>query len=161
MSWFCLKMYQRPSAIHFFGSEEKWSLQRGNLLPQILESSTPRPNFPNPNLNFKLRWHKILRLAPQDYFTFGANLDLSWDWIFLDIPLGGSSLFSRWVLLDFFLLGELHVSLPGVVFQLEPPVIPMACNKIPLQSFIQLPHHLAHNLRLIRVIPGWFQQMGL
>ena len=36
----------------------------------------PAPKISNPNLNIKLRWHKILRLEPRNYFPFCANLDL-------------------------------------------------------------------------------------
>ena len=54
----------------------------------------PAPKISDPNLNFKLRWRKILSLAPWNYFPFGDNLDLPWYWIFPEIPLRYSYLFS-------------------------------------------------------------------
>ena len=58
----------------------KVSLARRKYFLQTLESS-------------KLRWSEILPLEPRNYFPFGANLDLPWDWIFLEIPLWDYSLF--------------------------------------------------------------------
>ena len=54
----------------------------------------PVPKISNPNFNFKLIWRKILPLAPRNYFPYGANLDLPCVWIFPDITLGYSYLFS-------------------------------------------------------------------
>ena len=42
----------------------------------------PTLKFSNQNLNFKLRWRKISPLAPWNYFCFGTNLYLPWDWRF-------------------------------------------------------------------------------
>ena len=57
----------------------------------------PAPKIWNPNLNFKLCWHKILPLAPRDYLL------LSPTWIFLGI--WDSRRFFSGVLLCFSLLG--------------------------------------------------------
>ena len=71
------------------------SLAKRKYISSDLRILYPAPKISNPNLNSKLRWHKILPLEPRNYFPFGSNLDLPWDWIFPEIPLRYSSLFSQ------------------------------------------------------------------
>ena len=41
---------------------------KGTPVSSDLGKLYPAPKISNPNLNFKLRWRKILPLAPQNYF---------------------------------------------------------------------------------------------
>ena len=52
---------------------------KGTSVSSDLGILYPAPKIPNPNLNFKLRWRKILPLAPHNYFLLVPT------WIFLGI----------------------------------------------------------------------------
>ena len=86
----------------------KANFAKGESISSDLEILYPAPKISNLNLNFKLRWRKILLLAPLNYFLLVPT------WIFLGI--GDSQRFLWGIpicfpccyLLDFSLLGELH-----------------------------------------------------
>ena len=80
-----------------FRLRRKVSLAKGEPISSYIGILYPAPKISNLNFNFKLRWHKILPLAPRNYFLLAPT------WIFLRI--GDSWIFLWGIPLCFFQLG--------------------------------------------------------
>ena len=121
--------------LYNFSAQKKSDPCKGKSVSSDLGIIYPTPKISNPDLNFKLRWRKILPLAPRNYFLLLPT------WIFLvtgdsrrffwGIPLcfslmvftmlllsWGTTWMVKWwnesfpigVLLCFYFIGELHQS---------------------------------------------------
>ena len=94
VTWLCmlfLKFYQRPSAFHFVGSEEKLFVQRETRLFRSWNTLPCAQNF-KPKFEFQTSLAQNSPVGTSELLPFGANLDLPWDWIFPEILLVYSSL---------------------------------------------------------------------
>ena len=68
-------------------------------------NTLPRAQNFKPEIEFKTLLARNVPVGTYELLPFGANLDLTWDCILPDITL----CFPRWGLIDFSLIGELHV----------------------------------------------------
>ena len=123
-----------PSSFHFFGSEEKWTVQRETHLFRSC-NTVPRAQNLKPKFEFQTPLAQkfpagtselipfganldLCRNCPagiSEIFPFGASLDILWNLQFSEIPSLGLLLVSpRWGLPSLFVCVELHISPLGI-----------------------------------------------
>ena len=78
-------------------AQNKSALCKGKSVSSDLGIIQPAPKIKNPNFNLKLRWRKVILLAPRNYFLLVPNRIFFW----IGYPVDSSQGF----LFDFFCSG--------------------------------------------------------
>ena len=142
MSWSrgCTEGFKNLSNVCMISTllaHKKSDLCKGTSVSSDLGILYPAPKIPNPNMNFKLRWRKILLLATQNCFLLEPTRIFlgigDSQRLFLGIPLSfsplrftmllllwGTTYFPVGVILWLSYLGELHQSPKGQDFLRSP-----------------------------------------